>query len=1371
MKQSTMKTFLVFIFIIILTVFFIYSPSRLAPSTLAANRIEKFTGSQDSLLISYTDYLYAANTKEIFIDQTYKNTNIFSNATIDGISKDYIVDDTIYIDAFNYNYFDYKILIGNKSIEIYLDKTRPRQLQFFYYYTGEKPGVVRFYESDGSMDTAKTKHNAVNSFLLMNNTDNSVGTAINYIFAYDVIEGRPNVNYKVAQYMNTKNGTKPPTTDIQEQNEPYEPLDLSTLKPKVDTGINEIDCSLSLIGNSDMTSLINGTTSCTVKTKDGGSNILNVPFSAPVIVPSPKVPSSSPFYSPTPSTPYAPVLPPALAPTRSPINVALAPAPAYVSTPSPVYKSPSPSTFAPSPTPVYSVPTYGYTPTPSPVYSVPTYGYTPAPAPVYSVPTYGYTPAPSPSPVYSVPTYGYTPTPAPPTPTSSVIVSKQITGTGSNIININNVDVIGTSTDGYNVFAFTTPNNTNANILVNLSQSQVMNVFLVGGGGNGGWGSGGGGGAGGIVSQTVTLPAGNYTISVSVGNTGRSGGSRDTTITSSDGKINYIARAGGDSTGFNPGGSRPGNGGSGAGAAWGGTMGKAGMSGIQSQYGNTNADGYRSTIWAAGTGNTADYNIANPGGKGMANSDVQYNNFNCGNGGGGGAGSPGGDASLIQNIGGNDQDGNPIGPIKCGKGGDGILCTLPGIKNFTYNGKNWGQLYWAGGGGAGFSGYTYTHNAPLDYSKPTVSADGGKGGGGGGEGPWLTSDRNGPRASGKDDTNGLNPANNNNAYYLNSGKNTGGAGGLNTGGGGGGGYDSGYGGEGGSGIAIFSVLTYGYTPAPAPIRPPVQAPTPAPAPAPISQELTIPLAPILTFTSATTSSITFSFPQQNASVTYTAAVNTDDANNTSITTFNTSGSPSSYTIGNLPNGNQGYKIVITATNRIGSTASSPLRAVTLPYPTNFTSFTVPSATDGTHPGNNWMQINYTNATTNGGSITQYKITTVNTTASPNVTTNPIVTGSPFYVGSLTSNALYNFTIVATHSFTNASGTVTTQTSTSGTYYKWTLPDAPSVTGTTQKGPYGMLVNFNTVSGPNGAGSTTSYVGYYNGVESSVKRAISPVDVHGLGAGGNYNFTVAAVNPSGYSAQSNSINASTTGTSSGFNRLLFYYNFEQDSTNINNNTNSQIVTGNTGWTPNGGISFPGNPYNNCTVSTTAAKGSHAVKFSEGPSFTVGTRVSTSWKGYSICFWFNAFSQQPNKSRLLNDSDGLELTGNFEKGDYYYFNDRFLPGTSANRRVSDTHFNYNQWYHFGLVWDGKGNAFNTYVNGVFIDTTYFSDGTNPSASDLGKRFYFGGTESGDYPQFAGNFMNNAGFDEIQGYNVVLNQTEIAWIMNNSGNWLNY
>jgi hypothetical protein len=277
MKHSTTKTVLSFVFIIILAVFFIYSPNSNISSNIIPNKIEKFTNNQDVLLINYTDYLYTANTEEIFINQTYNNADVFSNNTINGIHKDYIVNDKIYIDVFNYNYFDYKILVGNKSIDIYLDKTRPQQLQFFYYYTGEKPGIVRFYENDGSMQNAKKKHKAINSFVLMNNTDNTAGTNINYIFAYDVIEERPNVNYKVAHFMNTNNGVKPPTTDIKVQNEPYTPLDLN---PIINTNTNEIDCNIAMIGNSDMTSIINGSTTCTVKNKNGGSVVSNVPFSS-----------------------------------------------------------------------------------------------------------------------------------------------------------------------------------------------------------------------------------------------------------------------------------------------------------------------------------------------------------------------------------------------------------------------------------------------------------------------------------------------------------------------------------------------------------------------------------------------------------------------------------------------------------------------------------------------------------------------------------------------------------------------------------------------------------------------------------------------------------------------------------------------------------------------------------------------------------------------------------------------------------------------------------------------------------------------------------------------------------------------------------
>jgi hypothetical protein len=275
------------------------------------------------------------------------------------------------------------------------------------------------------------------------------------------------------------------------------------------------------------------------------------------------------------------------------------------------------------------------------------------------------------------------------------------------------------------------------------------------------------------------------------------GSDRTTWVKDPNNNVVLIAYAGGDGIGFNPGGNRPKAGGSGAGAAWGGCMGKESMPGIQSQHGKMNNDGFKNTIWAAGEGNIADGNIANRGGRGLMNIDTIMNNCNIGLGGGGGAGNPGSDATLIKAIDGNDMDGNPIGPLKGGKGGDGILCTLPGIKNFTYNGKNWGQLYWAGGGGASFSGYYYDRTKTFDYNSPTKSADGGKGGGGGGHGPLQ----------GNHDTNGLNPANDNNAYTLNSGGNTGGAGGINTGGGGGGGFDSGGGGEGGSGIIIISFVS------------------------------------------------------------------------------------------------------------------------------------------------------------------------------------------------------------------------------------------------------------------------------------------------------------------------------------------------------------------------------------------------------------------------------------------------------------------------------------------------------------------------------------------------------------------------------------
>ena len=230
MNNSTIKTFLTFIFIIIFTVFFIYSSNRKVSSNLEPFYIGPNgpSYSRDDLIINYGSYSYTANTQEIFINNTFKEQINYSNATIESISKDYIVNDNIYIGGDegvhnNYDYFNYNILIGNKSIDIYLDKIRPFPFQFFYYYTGETPGVVRFFERDGSMQDNNKTHKAINSFVLINNTVNSTDNYINYIFDGDVLEYRPNVNYKIVKFVNSLNNTKSYTTDIQPHNEPITP--------------------------------------------------------------------------------------------------------------------------------------------------------------------------------------------------------------------------------------------------------------------------------------------------------------------------------------------------------------------------------------------------------------------------------------------------------------------------------------------------------------------------------------------------------------------------------------------------------------------------------------------------------------------------------------------------------------------------------------------------------------------------------------------------------------------------------------------------------------------------------------------------------------------------------------------------------------------------------------------------------------------------------------------------------------------------------------------------------------------------------------------------------------------------------------------
>jgi hypothetical protein len=304
------------------------------------------------------------------------------------------------------------------------------------------------------------------------------------------------------------------------------------------------------------------------------------------------------------------------------------------------------------------------------------------------------------------------------------------------------VDISGLAATGHTVLGFTSTSKTYT-LSYTSSNPTTLYVLAVGGGGAGGYDNAGGGGAGGVVLATTVVPAGNDTITITIGDgvispiynlSDQSQGGTTFVRFTNNPSLNILAGGGGSGTGYHNEFKRLNgsvNGGSGSGT----TM---------------------SSALSGGLGITANNNLANDGGQGTGQ--------NMNNSGGGGSGTAGFTGNQV------DVNGN------YGNGGDGVRCTLPGIKDF----RNYGAYYWGGGGGGG--GYT------------RKAGKGGLGGGGGG-----TSAQREFGAPG--DVNGINAATNG-TIVGGSGR-----GGANTGGGGGGsGTQPMYGGSGGSGIVLISFL-------------------------------------------------------------------------------------------------------------------------------------------------------------------------------------------------------------------------------------------------------------------------------------------------------------------------------------------------------------------------------------------------------------------------------------------------------------------------------------------------------------------------------------------------------------------------------------
>jgi hypothetical protein len=417
--------------------------------------------------------------------------------------------------------------------------------------------------------------------------------------------------------------------------------------------------------------------------------------------------------------------------------------------------------------------------------------------------------------------------------------------------NFQSSDITGTSTTSnvlYNVYVFT---NTGITYTINYNFIGAITLYVlaVGGGGAGGCNGGGGGGAGGVIMAPITIPAGTGTISVFVGaggvvTTANGNGvpGSNTTVTFSS-QSSYNITAGGGASGGNY--------------------------ASASVNSNNNASGGGGGL----ASNPTNANI-NPSG-GILSSYIYANNGggqdgNGGQGGGGGAGTSGTAGSSTSSP----------------AGGNGIKCTLPGIKDFSPSGTSYGTYYWGGGGG-GSIGNGETQNA----------GNGGLGGGGGGV--QNSSSYPGGNVGGS-------ALNSGGAGQNNNG--TPGNGGANTGGGGGGSYNnSNSRSAGGSGIVIIAFTG---------------------TPIATTFNTGIPYAPIVTSIVPTTTTLTINYAQQKNVTTGS----TYSLYNGSTVYATPSYPTTSITLSNLAPNSQ-YIYYLTATNSFGT--SIPTKIVGITNPVNF----------------------------------------------------------------------------------------------------------------------------------------------------------------------------------------------------------------------------------------------------------------------------------------------------------------------------------------------------------------------------------------------------------------------------------------------------
>ena len=232
---------------------------------------------------------------------------------------------------------------------------------------------------------------------------------------------------------------------------------------------------------------------------------------------------------------------------------------------------------------------------------------------------------------------------------------------------------------------------------IRFPKAVTLDVLVVGGGGgggNGGYSGGGGGGAGGVVYlQDVSLPAGDYDVTVGTGGAENEKGA-DSVF------AGYRAYGGGAGNHGYGDPNETDDGGSGGGASAVSNWERVAGTGTEGQ-GHDGGRNLRTAVLAAAQNGDVEATV-------VKNASGQE--FN-GGGGGGGAGAPGGSGSFIVKE---YREDNGVYTAFCdyyyaGNGGDGIACSITGE-----------EVWYGGGGGGGLGGW---------YRNGSESS-GGKGGGG-----------------------------------------------------------------------------------------------------------------------------------------------------------------------------------------------------------------------------------------------------------------------------------------------------------------------------------------------------------------------------------------------------------------------------------------------------------------------------------------------------------------------------------------------------------------------------------------------------------------------------------------------------------------